>query len=183
MEKTEILNKYFASVFTVNPGSRSPLPPLRESSTPDITPISIDPHGVKRLLDGLDIHKSVGPDNIPTRLLKEFSTELAPILTVIFQASLHQCCVPREWKIARIVPIHKKDDHSIPGNYRPISLTSICSKLLEHIIYSHIFHTWIYIIRYAINNMASASVDLVRHNFSQPYMTLLKTLTEAFKLT
>ena len=53
LEKAEILNKYFASVFTVNPGS--PLPPQRESSTSDITPISIDPHGVKCLLDGFDI--------------------------------------------------------------------------------------------------------------------------------
>ena len=61
------------------------------------------------------------------------------ILTVIFQASLHQCCVPREWKFARVVPIYKKGDHSIPNNYRPISLTSVCSTLLEHIIYSHIF--------------------------------------------
>ena len=137
MEKTEILNNYFASVFSVNPSS--PLPTLKESSIPDITPISIDPHGVKCLLDGLDIHKSAGPDNIPTRLLKELSTELAPILTVMFQASLHQCCVPREWKFARVVPIYKKGDHSIPNNYCPISLTSICSKLLEHIIYSHIF--------------------------------------------
>ena len=57
----------------------------------------------------LDTHKSAGPDNIPTRLLKELSTELAPILTVMFQASLHQCCVPTEWKkFARVVPIYKK---------------------------------------------------------------------------
>ena len=80
-----------------------------------------------------------GPDNIPTRLLKELGTELVPILTVIFLASLNQCCVRREWKLTRVVPIYNKGDHSMPSNYHPISLTSICSKLLEHIIYLHIF--------------------------------------------
>ena len=137
LQKAEIFNNYFSSVFSTS-SDTSP-PTLSESSIPDITPISIYSHGVKCLLDSLDIHKSAGPDNIPTRLLKELSTELAPILTVIFQASLLQCCVPKEWKIAKVVPIYKKGDRSTPGNYRPISLTSICCKLLEHIIYSHIF--------------------------------------------
>jgi len=101
LQKAEIFNNYFSSVFTIS--SSTPLPTLKESSIPDITPISIDSHGVKCLLDSLDIHKSAGPDNISTCLLKELSTEFAPILTVIFQASLHQCCVPKEWKITKIV--------------------------------------------------------------------------------
>ena len=44
-----------------------------------------------------------------------------------------------EWKTANIIPIFKKGYRTSTGNYRPISLTSICSKLLEHIIYSSIF--------------------------------------------
>ena len=47
--------------------------------------------------------------------------------------------MPDEWKTANIIPIFKKGDHTDMGNYHPISLTSICSKLLEHIIYSSIF--------------------------------------------
>ena len=58
---------------------------------------------------------------------------------MVFQASLQQCQVPEDWKIANIVPVHNKSNHSIPSNYRPISLTSVCCKLLEHIIYTHIF--------------------------------------------
>ena len=44
-----------------------------------------------------------------------------------------------EWKTAKIFSIFKKGDHTNTGNYHPVALTSICSKLLEHIIYSSIF--------------------------------------------
>ena len=55
---------------------------------------------------------------------------------MIFQASLHQSVIPIDWKLARVVPIFKKGERHNPGNYRPVSLTCICCKLL---IYSHIF--------------------------------------------
>jgi len=58
---------------------------------------------------------------------------------MIFQASLQHCQVPIDWKTANIVPVYKKSNCSIPNNYRPISLTSVCCKLLEHIIYAHMF--------------------------------------------
>jgi len=60
--------------------------------------------------------------------------DLAPSLTLIFQASLHRGDVPDDWKKAQVAPIHKKlgGDLSSPGNYRPISLTNIACKILEH---------------------------------------------------
>ena len=57
---------------------------------------------------------------------------------ILFQASLDQGIVPDEWKLAIITPLFKKSDKSNVENYRPISLTSIACKLLEHIIYSTI---------------------------------------------
>jgi len=71
-------------------------------------------------------------------LLKRLSTTISPALTLIFQASLHQYKIPTEWKAVNVVPIFKKGDKINPGNYRPVSLTCVCSKLLEHIVYSHI---------------------------------------------
>ena len=50
-----------------------------------------------------------------------------------------QGCLSAEWKNANLVPIFKKKDRSCPLNYRPVSLTSICCKLLKHIICSNIF--------------------------------------------
>ena len=64
---------------------------------------------------------------------------VAPCLTVLFQASLNQGIIPNDWKKAFVVPIFKKGDHSSPANYRPISLTSVVCKLLEHIISSNIY--------------------------------------------
>ena len=63
--------------------------------------------------------------------------ELSPSLTLIFTASLQQGKIPQNWKKALVSPIFKKGDQTNPTNYHPVSLTSICSKLLEHIIHSN----------------------------------------------
>ena len=58
---------------------------------------------------------------------------------MIFQSSLQQGVLPAEWKSANIVPIFKKGDRTKTCNYRPVYLTSICSKILEHVVYTCIF--------------------------------------------
>ena len=65
---------------------------------------------------------------------------LTPLLTLIFSASLKQEQTPDDWKDAKVTPIFKKGDKSQPANYRPVSLTSVCSKVLEHIIHSHLIN-------------------------------------------
>ena len=69
-------------------------------------------------------------------MLKEYATHLAPVLAVIFQASIDQAMIPSDWKKANVTPLFKKGDRANPGNYRPISLTCIACKVLEHIISS-----------------------------------------------
>jgi len=63
---------------------------------------------------------------------------VASALQLIFQASLTQGLVPSDWKKAHIVPVFNKGDTANPGNYCPISLTSVCSKVMEHIVHSGI---------------------------------------------
>ena len=135
--KARLLNNYFTSVFT--PHSSETPPTISDLPFPAISTISVDANGVLNLLHELDISKAPGPDKIPAHFLKLCSTEIAPILTLIFQASIHQSRVPPDWKQANIVPVFKKGDRTLCSNYRPVSLTCICSKILEHIIYSHIF--------------------------------------------
>ena len=62
---------------------------------------------------------------------------MADIFTTLFQASLNQGIVPPDWKTANIVPLFKKGDKSNPANYRPISLTSLTCKILEHVVFSN----------------------------------------------
>ena len=72
------------------------------------------------------------------RVLKELRNEITTVLTFIFNQSLTTGVVPADWRTANIFALHKKGPKDLPENYRPISLTSICSKLIEHIVYSSI---------------------------------------------
>ena len=94
--------------------------------------------GVQNLLNSLNPKKANGPDQLPIRILKETANEIVPILHVIFMASLQQGAVPKDWRSANVVPAFKKGNRLSAENYRPISLTSICSKVLEYIIYKRI---------------------------------------------
>ncbi|MCG8034813.1 MAG: hypothetical protein JAZ03_21935, partial [Candidatus Thiodiazotropha taylori] len=136
--KARILNEQFSSVFTQEDTSRTPS--MDTDPYPTMGSFNVEPQGVKKLLLNLDPHKAQGPDNIPTRLLKDFATEITPALTLIFQASIEEGKVPDDWKTALVTPVFKKGDRTAPANYRPISLTSVCCKLLEHIIHSQVMH-------------------------------------------
>ena len=115
------------------------VPVLEGDPLPEIPPICIQADGVAQLLLNLKSHKATGPDNFPSYFLKEVANEIAPALSLIFQASLNQGSLPDIWKSALVVPVYKKGNKKDPGNYRPISLTCICSKIMEHIIYSCLF--------------------------------------------
>jgi len=134
--KANALNKHFYSVFTNDDGVT--LPEITKNLYPTIPDIEINIEGVVQLLNTIDPFKATGPDSLPSKLLKELSPELAPCLSLVFKASIHQGTLPLDWKTALVCPIFKKGDRSDPSNYRPISLTSVCCKVLEHIVYSNI---------------------------------------------
>jgi len=94
--------------------------------------------GVLKLLNGLNPAKAAGPDGLPSRVLKLLSNQLAPMLTDIFNLSLKEAVLPEDWKNANVTPIFKKGEKADPKNYRPVSLTSICCKVFEHVIHSQV---------------------------------------------
>ncbi|KAK4818853.1 hypothetical protein QYF61_020072 [Mycteria americana] len=93
---------------------------------------------VSDLLHHLDTHKSMGPDEVHPRVLKELAEVLTKLLSIIYQQSWLTGEVPADWRLANVTPIFKKGWKEDPGNYRPVSLTSVLGKLMEQIILSAI---------------------------------------------
>lgn len=83
---------------------------------------------VKAVLKSLDSNKAASPDQIPTRILKKTAATIVPSLCKLLNRSLEEGYIPREWKLANVVPVHKKDEKDHEANYRPISLLCIVSK-------------------------------------------------------
>ena len=136
-DKAEIFNRQYQSVFT-HEDPDIPVPDPDGDPYPDMEQITVTDEGVRKLLQKSNPRKASGPDMIPARLLKECSEELSPILTLIFNKSLQTGTVPNDWKSANVSAIFKKGQRYDPANYRPVSLTCLCCKILEPVIVSNV---------------------------------------------
>jgi hypothetical protein len=134
--QANILNEQFKSAFTTE--DTTTMPSKGQSPHPTMPEIKVNTNGVIKLLKCINLHKATGPDNIPAHFLNNLSEELSPFLSFFFQLSIDSGNIPVDWKQANVVPIFKKGDKHSAVNYRPVSLTAICCKLLEHIITSKI---------------------------------------------
>ena len=132
-EKAEILNSFFTSVFTEENITNIPTLSSRNKNM-FLTDLVITKEAVRDKLNNLNINKSMGLDGIPSIILKTLSDELCQPLCKIFNKSLSEGIVPKEWKCAEVTSIFKKGNRSDPGNYRPVSLTSIICKVLESFV-------------------------------------------------
>jgi hypothetical protein len=141
-EKAEMLNEYFSSVFTVDDCSVAT--PRRDTVFADSDPsprtaptchkVDFNSHIVHQVLRKRGSKTSVGPDMIPNLFLKKEAQFLAYPLSELFHKSFQSGYIPDIWKLAYVTPIYKKGNQTDPANYRPISLTSTCGKVMEKII-------------------------------------------------
>nr|VZI15082.1 unnamed protein product [Spirometra erinaceieuropaei] len=107
------------------------LPPL---DTPNIETVQFTEGMVLTELLGLKESKSPGPDEIPAKILKELAGELSKPLSMLFHTSFETGYLPPDWKSAWITPLCKGGSRVSANNYRLVSLTSICCKIVEKII-------------------------------------------------
>jgi hypothetical protein len=105
-----------------------------------MTDIEFTSPGVEKLLQNLNPNKAAGPDFLPTRMLKMVAKEIAPVLAFIFQQSYDTSQVPSDWQLANVTAVFKKGDKTNPANYRPVSLTCILCKTMEHIVFIQIMN-------------------------------------------
>ncbi|MES9880231.1 MAG: reverse transcriptase domain-containing protein [Sedimenticola sp.] len=132
-EVADELSDFFCSVFTQEP-SDGDMPNFEYQCEDSLESFEISEECVAKKLGNLRPDKSQGLDCIHPRVLKECSRSLAKPLAAIFNKSLETGKLPNDWKSASITPIFKKGSRSSPGNYRPVSITSVPCKVLESII-------------------------------------------------
>uniref|UniRef100_A0A8B9SW13 Reverse transcriptase domain-containing protein n=1 Tax=Anas platyrhynchos TaxID=8839 RepID=A0A8B9SW13_ANAPL len=109
-------------------------PELVEEDGEQNVALTIHEEMVGDLLRQLDVHKLMGPDGIHPMVPRELAEELAKPLSIIYQQSWLSGEVPVGWRLANVTPIYKKGCRADPGNYRPVSLTSVPGKFMEQII-------------------------------------------------
>ena len=81
---------------------------------------------------------SSGFDNVEPHIMREISPQIAPLLSHIFNNSFSTGVVPRQLRIANVIPIHKNNDPNNFCNYRPISILPCFSTILERLMYNRL---------------------------------------------
>ena len=129
--KAEMLNSFFGPCFNTStpPLSTNDVANLVSNSSEDLL---CSPSEILGLINTLDAQKASGPDGISVNMLKATAVSIAPSIAKLFNISIRLARFPQSWKISSIVPVPKtKKQLGDASNYRPISLLSVVSKLLE----------------------------------------------------
>ena len=135
-EQASLFNEYFSAQFSQASNYDIDIDMGSNSSFMDLTFHQLD---VMLFLKEINPGKAAGPDGIHGEVLKNCATSLCRPLAMMFNTSFATGCIPEEWKLASVVPVHKKGDKGCVGNYRPISLTSLVMKIFERCIRKELF--------------------------------------------
>ena len=133
-DKADILSRYFSSVFAVEDTTSQQPPEAHFPPAEKLTNVTITAGEVKNKLLNLNIAGAPGPDGLHPRVLRELADQIAVPLSQVFMKCLAASDIPKEWRHAVIVPIHKKGPKNLARNYRPISLTSAICKVMEAVM-------------------------------------------------
>lgn len=131
-----VLNNIFCNNFILSRNQTNP--PFQSYNYFPMDPVIVEPQGISKLIGSLKTSSGCGVDLINSKFLKGTVLCSSIILSKLFQQSLETHVVPGDWKVGKVVPLHKSGSKHSPLNYRPISLTSISCKLLEHVLYSQL---------------------------------------------
>jgi Reverse transcriptase (RNA-dependent DNA polymerase)/Endonuclease-reverse transcriptase len=132
-DMAELLNRFFGDIFTREDVTNVP-DPEPAGYRQEVNNVKITVKAVKEKIRQLRVDGAAGPDKIGPLLLKKLVDEIARPLAKVMSISLRDGSVPDDWRAANVTPIFKKGSKSAPGNYRPVSLTSVSCRLMESII-------------------------------------------------
>ena len=143
VEISNIFNNYFASIaektkVSVNYSPKHFSHFLKDKNqNSSLSPTN--KYEIQNVISSLNSNESVGPNNIPIRILELLKNDISTQLADTFNISFSTGVFPSILKVAKVVPVHKKDSKLDFSNYRPILLLSYIEKILEKLMYNRIY--------------------------------------------
>ncbi len=131
-ETAQLFKETFSDVYKADDHRPEPRFPERVL-TSQMAALAFTPEATRTALEGVNPHKSAGPDGVHPSLIRTLASVLAAPIAELFNRTLVDG-VPAEWKQADVIPLHKKGDTRDVGNYRPVSLTSVVCKVQERLV-------------------------------------------------
>ena len=113
----------------------SNLPLFRAKCMEALETVDVNSVKVLQIIQSLDCNKAHGWDDISVAMLKICDYAAVPPLCPIYTRCLETGSYPQTWKMANVLPIHKKESRQIKADYRPISLLPILGKIFEKLIF------------------------------------------------
>ncbi len=115
---------------------------------------------MENMLRSLDISKSAGEDKVSGKFTRDATEVISSPLSYIMNLSLKSATVPDDFKSARVLPKYKKGNRNDEGNYRPVSILPVVSKVLEKIVYNQM-HNLIYAFQWGFRTAHSNDTALI----------------------
>jgi sarcosine oxidase/L-pipecolate oxidase len=104
---------------------------MTEIKTYPLLKLVVSEQAILDMISTLDANKVVAPDTLSNKMLITITVQISKPICMLFNNSLHQNIFPTNWKLAHVIPLLKAGDKSFLANYRPVSLLSCVSKILE----------------------------------------------------
>jgi hypothetical protein len=139
LSKAELFADYFASQSSIDHLEIPNLPPVHTDVPFSLNSIYLSDVEVYSILKKLNTKKATGPDNISNHILKECAISLSFPLQQLFNLSFSTGQFPTCWKMSHTCPIYKASEKHIKTNYRPISLLSNISKIIEIVAFKRLY--------------------------------------------
>ena len=174
--KADLLNDYFVSVTDIG-DENSSFPEQIPRTDARLQSIEVRVGDVVEAINSIPCNKAPGPDSITSFILKKTADAIAIPLCRLYNLSLKLGSFPNIWKHSTVIPVHKEGAKNDPTNYRPISLTSILSKIFEKTVLR-------YLLPYLLNNNLISSKQagfLPKHSTSHQLIEICDVVVNNMK--
>ena len=137
--KANLFNDFFASICTpINNGST--MPPFAYKTKVRIISFCINHNDISLIIKNLDLNKAHCFDNISIKMVQICGKSIGLLLKLLFETALKGKKFPDVWKLANVVPVHKKEEINLLKSYCLISILPIFSEIFERVIYNTLFN-------------------------------------------